>query len=156
MFLIIDGIPSRRNQDKILRLLLEDKDALIDLTCDYTNCKFLSKIDERFGMKRLELMALRDHKTRTFVCDTVCAYVRRVLNSYQSATTRLFEPRVGVVADRMCCVLCLQMRRLCSSTTISASTSSHAAARAKILGTKPSWRSLFRSTQSSPTSSAAT
>jgi hypothetical protein len=88
VFLIIDGIPSRRNQDKILRLLLEDKDALIDLTCDYTSCKFLSRTDERFGMKRLELMALRDHKTRKFVCDTVCAYVRSVLSSYQSATTR--------------------------------------------------------------------
>ncbi|KAJ1488130.1 hypothetical protein T484DRAFT_1784348 [Baffinella frigidus] len=36
VFLEIGGIPFRRNQDLILRLVMEDWDALLDLSCDYS------------------------------------------------------------------------------------------------------------------------
>jgi hypothetical protein len=64
VFISIRGNPSRRNQDKILRLLLEEREAVIDLECDYTSSPYLSKMDERTGMKRLDLMIKRDHKIK--------------------------------------------------------------------------------------------
>jgi len=64
VFLSIRGNPSRRNQDMILRLLLEEKDAVIDLECDYTASPYLSKSDERTGKKRLDLLIARDHKRK--------------------------------------------------------------------------------------------
>ena len=64
VFLSIRGNPSRRNQEKILRLLLEEREAVIDLECNYTSSPYLSKTDERTGMKRLDLMIKRDHKIK--------------------------------------------------------------------------------------------
>ena len=46
-FLIIEDRPVKRNQDMILRLLLEEKEAVLDLDCDYsaagTGSPFLSR-----------------------------------------------------------------------------------------------------------------
>jgi len=66
VFIVQRGNPMKRNQDLILRLLLEDKEALIDLTCDYTDSPYLSKSDERFGMSRLDLMVSNDHRRPVF------------------------------------------------------------------------------------------
>jgi len=64
VFVSIDGNPSKRNQDMLLRLLLEEKDTIIDLTCDYTDSPFLIKSDERSGKKRLDLLIVCDHKRK--------------------------------------------------------------------------------------------
>ena len=64
VFLSINGNPSKRNQDMILRLLLEEKDALIDLSCDYVESEFLCKTDVRYGKKRLDLLLACDHKRK--------------------------------------------------------------------------------------------
>ena len=67
VFIAVKGRPIKRNQDIVLRLLLEDSDAVLDLTCDYSqpDCR-LSKNDERFGMTRIDLMAEADHKRAVF------------------------------------------------------------------------------------------
>ena len=65
VFLAINGSPAKRNQDIILRLLLEDRDSLIDLDCDYSvEGARLSKSDERAGKKRLDLLLAADHKRK--------------------------------------------------------------------------------------------
>eukprot|EP00960_Hanusia_phi_P030497 748658-Hanusia_phi.AAC.3 len=62
VFLVIDKVPLKRNQDLILRLLMEDKDAVLDLTCDYRESKVLPLSDERYGKDRLTLMLEGEHK----------------------------------------------------------------------------------------------
>ena len=66
-FIVVHGRPLKRNQDLILRLLLEESDAVIDLTCDYSiaGCS-LSKNDERFGKRRIDLITDDDHKRPVF------------------------------------------------------------------------------------------
>ena len=63
VFISVNGTISKRNQDKILRLMMEES-SLLDLDCDYTDTNFLSPKDERYGKKRLDLMIIRDHKRK--------------------------------------------------------------------------------------------
>ena len=66
-FMVVRGKnPVKRMQDLILRLLLEEKEAVLDLTCDYTRSKFLSIRDARYGMTRLDLLRADDHKRPVF------------------------------------------------------------------------------------------
>ena len=66
-FLLVKGqVPVKRNQDLILRLLLDDKDAVLDLTCDYSKSKFLSESDDRYGKTRIELLLENDHRRPVF------------------------------------------------------------------------------------------
>jgi len=65
-FILVRGSPVKRNQDLLLRLLMEDVDIL-DLSCDYSSsdCK-LAKSDERFGMTRIQLLLSDDHHRAVF------------------------------------------------------------------------------------------
>ena len=61
-----DGL--KNNQDLILRLLLEDKQVLLDFTCDYTDSSANVRIpqalrsnDSRRGLDRIGLMLEHDH-----------------------------------------------------------------------------------------------
>ena len=67
VFIMVHGRPLKRNQDLILRLLMEDSDAVLDLTCDYSvpTCR-LSKADARYGKTRLELILDNDHTRPVF------------------------------------------------------------------------------------------
>lgn len=63
-----NGKPIRKNQDRILRLLLDEKDVLLDFTCDHSygskNVQLpqgLSKGDARMGKDRIALMKDKDH-----------------------------------------------------------------------------------------------
>ena len=69
VFLECQGKPIQKNQELILRLLLDDKDILVDFTCDYQegskNLKIaqsLGRGDERRGKSRQELMIDKDHE----------------------------------------------------------------------------------------------
>ena len=63
VFILVNGQPLKRNQDLILRLLLEEQDTVIDLTCDYSHpACCLSKNDARYGKSRLELIVDKDHQ----------------------------------------------------------------------------------------------
>ena len=71
LFLFSNGRVLHANQNKILNLLLEDQDVLLDFTCDYTdgskNLKIaqdLESDDPRRGMDRIALMIANDHKLR--------------------------------------------------------------------------------------------
>ena len=62
----VDGLEN--NQDLILRLLLEDKQVLLDFTCDYTDSSANVRIpqalrsnDSRRGLDRIGLMLEHDH-----------------------------------------------------------------------------------------------
>jgi len=61
-----EKIPVKRNQDVILRVLLDDKEAVLDLTCDYRSSPYLSKSDERYGKTRIDLLLENDHKRAIF------------------------------------------------------------------------------------------
>ena len=50
----------------VLRLLLEDKDAVLDLTCDYSKSKYLSESDDRYGKTRIELLLENEHRRPVF------------------------------------------------------------------------------------------
>jgi hypothetical protein len=67
VFIIVNGKPIKKNQDLILRILLEDSDSVIDLECDYSaaDCS-LSKNDERYGKTRVDLIADKDHQRPVF------------------------------------------------------------------------------------------
>ena len=58
--------PLKRAQDIILRLLLEDQEAVLDLTCDYRVSLWIRYDDERYGKTRLQLMIDMDHKRPVF------------------------------------------------------------------------------------------
>lgn len=62
VMLEINGAPLKRNQDLVLRLLLQVKEAVVDLTGDYTDCKYLSRSNPRWGKSRASLMQEQDHK----------------------------------------------------------------------------------------------
>eukprot|EP00960_Hanusia_phi_P036737 752497-Hanusia_phi.AAC.1 len=62
VFLFINNSPLKRSQDLILRLIMEDKDDLIDLTCDYRQSRWLQPSDPRYGKDRLTLMIEGEHK----------------------------------------------------------------------------------------------
>lgn len=66
VFLVQKGRAMKRNQDLLLRVLLDDKDALLDLSGDYSSSPYLSKSDGRYGMSRLDLMIAKDHKRAVF------------------------------------------------------------------------------------------
>jgi hypothetical protein len=62
-FMIINGKTAvTRNQDVIFRLLLEDKEAILDLTCNYKESQYLSKTDTRYGKTRIELLLENEHQ----------------------------------------------------------------------------------------------
>jgi hypothetical protein len=65
VFIIIKDRPLKRNQDMILRLLLDEQEAVLDLDCDYSRkgsgAKYLSVNDERFGKTRIQLLLENDH-----------------------------------------------------------------------------------------------
>jgi hypothetical protein len=84
-FILVNGNPIKRNQDLVLRLLMEDSEAVLDLSCDYStaDCR-LSKRDERYGKTRLQLMADGDHKRAVFS-----------LLDYHSATVTLLASLAG-------------------------------------------------------------
>ena len=62
VFLEVQGSPLKRNQDLLLRMVLDDFDKLIDLECDYRASRFLPRSDPRTGMTRLELIRDGDHR----------------------------------------------------------------------------------------------
>jgi hypothetical protein len=62
VFLEIAGQPCRRNQDIILRLVLEDWETLVDLECDYRNSPYLPRTDLRHGKTMLELIREGEHR----------------------------------------------------------------------------------------------
>ena len=66
-FILVNGVLIKRNQNVVLRLLMDDAEAVLDLSCDYStsDCR-LSKSDERYGKTRLQLMADGDHKRSMF------------------------------------------------------------------------------------------
>jgi len=66
VFIVQKGRAMKRNQDLVLRLLFDEKEALLDLSCDYTASPYLSKADERSGMSRVDLMIAEDHKRTVF------------------------------------------------------------------------------------------
>lgn len=69
VFLEIGGFSFKRNQDLVIKLVMDNFEELIDLECDYRNSRFLPHSDERYGKTRLELIWAGDHKdeTRTLV-----------------------------------------------------------------------------------------
>jgi hypothetical protein len=95
--MIIEGkegkTPVRSAQDMIIKLLLEDKEAILDLTCDYRNTQFLPRADIRYGMTRIDLLLANDHKRPIFSlvkyhCATLktlagCAFGRHQKNQGQ-------------------------------------------------------------------------
>jgi len=99
--------PIKRSQDLILRLLLDKKAAVLDLTCDYTRSKFLSPRDERYGMTRLDLLRADDHKrpifsllkyhSATLKTLAMCAFGRNVVNQMKIAT----EVKIGTILDNI-------------------------------------------------------
>lgn len=68
--MIIEGkegkTPIRAAQDMIINLLFDDKEAILDLTCDYGNKQFLPSADIRCGMTRIDLLLANDHKRSAF------------------------------------------------------------------------------------------
>jgi len=73
IFLECQGKPIRRNQDLILRMLIDDKDLLIDFTCDYSEGKSNKNLqiaqalemgDTRRGKTRQDLMIDKDHELK--------------------------------------------------------------------------------------------
>ena len=78
VFIDISGRPMKKNQDLVLGLMLEERDAVVDLTCDYSSDKcFLSNSDERHGMTRIELLIADDHHREVF---SLLKYHEEVLN----------------------------------------------------------------------------
>ena len=62
VFLEIDGSPFKRNQDLVLRLIMEEWDMLIDLQCDYrAKSAHLPSSDPRNGKALLDLIKDGDH-----------------------------------------------------------------------------------------------
>jgi len=53
-------------QLKIFRLLLHDKELLIDLECDYRNSPLLPANDARYGKTRVDLIRMGDYKGKYF------------------------------------------------------------------------------------------
>ena len=53
-------------QAKIFRLLLQDKDLLLDLNLDYTNSPFLPRDDPRYGKTAFQLLQDQDYKQAYF------------------------------------------------------------------------------------------
>jgi len=69
VFCEVDGIwvpVVKPFQAKISELLLLDKEVLLDLTLDYTNSRFLSQDDPRYGKTRFQLLQDRDYKEKYF------------------------------------------------------------------------------------------
>lgn len=66
-FLIVKNkTPVKRNQDVIVRLLLDEKEAIVDLSCDYRNSEYLSKADTRYGKTRIDLLLDDEHRLPVF------------------------------------------------------------------------------------------
>jgi len=77
-FILINGnSPVKSAQDIILKLLIGEKEAVLDLTCDYRNTQYLSRADPRYGKTRIDLLLQNDHKRPVFsLIKYHCAAVR--------------------------------------------------------------------------------
>jgi hypothetical protein len=78
-FMIMNGKTAvQRNQDVILRLLLDEKEAILDLTCNYKESQYITKTDTRYGKTRIELLLENEHQR-----------VQTSLLNYHVATLRI-------------------------------------------------------------------
>jgi len=64
VLLFVNGWPFKRNQDLVLRILLEDWEWLLDLKCDYRSSRFLPRNDPRLGKTLLDLIQDGDHRLK--------------------------------------------------------------------------------------------
>ena len=64
--MLVKNQPIKWSQDLVMRLLFEEKNDLLDLDCDYTNSRWLSCKDSRYGKTRLALLLENDHQRPLF------------------------------------------------------------------------------------------